>query len=152
MTNSEAIQDMGGVWSCVCGNDPGIAGFGHFHDGTEATETNWNGTLWYCKNCFRVFDGTSLIVVGTSSHELMFGYPEVTFITKHAIDDWECICHNTTSMSGFEPYTAGNCVVPDIEGPWNEVTYACLECGRIIDRTTGEVLGRNPAVKPAEFH
>lgn len=59
------------------------------------------------------------------------------------VQAWECICGNTTCRAGFTSCdSAGNEMQPTIDSGWQDL-YLCLECGRIIDQTTLEVIGRN---------
>jgi hypothetical protein len=49
-------------------------------------------------------------------------------------------CGNQPDQSGFYPAdSAGNIIEPDKN--WDGVTYVCADCGRLINRTTGEVIG-----------
>lgn len=57
-------------------------------------------------------------------------------------DAWLCICKNTPSGDGFYPCDShGNELEPVIGGAWDEKSYACHKCGRIIDQATLEVTG-----------
>ena len=53
-----------------------------------------------------------------------------------------CICGNEPYINGFYPCLDNGLVVePIIGGEWNEKLYYCEQCHRIIDDTTGDVVG-----------
>lgn len=55
---------------------------------------------------------------------------------------WVCICRNTPSGSGFYPCDrAGREIEPTEANAWSGL-YLCLDCGRIIDQKTLEVVGK----------
>jgi hypothetical protein len=60
--------------------------------------------------------------------------------------DWlHCICGNTPGASGFQTCLPdGTEVEPDVDGPWDEHSYLCLTCGRIVNYDTLEVTGFQP--------
>ena len=60
---------------------------------------------------------------------------------------WICICGNQPDTGGF--YTCdkdGNEVEPTAID-WTTNWYVCANCGRMIDQTTLEVVGRNQTSK-----
>ena len=60
-----------------------------------------------------------------------------------------CPCGNTPPEwhRGFVPCDKnGNEVEPTVGG-WPNYWYVCTDCGRMIDETTLEVVGRNPHPK-----
>ncbi|WP_407117567.1 hypothetical protein [Bradyrhizobium sp. LMG 9283] len=60
------------------------------------------------------------------------------------VQEWECICGNTTCRAGFTSCDgSGNEMRPTLDSEWQEL-YLCLNCGRTIDQNTLEVVGRNP--------
>jgi hypothetical protein len=75
----------------------------------------------------------------------------VTRITADLVDDptwWACLCGNTPIQEGFYPCNAlGEEVEPTPE-EWTTGWYVCDSCGRIIDRTTLEVVGERRTWTP----
>lgn len=61
--------------------------------------------------------------------------------------DWlHCLCGNTPDMGGFDScLTDGTPVEPLADGPWEGRLYVCMNCGRIVDQYTLEVVGRKAA-------
>ena len=56
--------------------------------------------------------------------------------------DFTCVCGNSPSGYGFYPCDENGFEVEPAEG-WPHF-YFCDRCGRIIDDTTGYVVGRRP--------
>lgn len=58
--------------------------------------------------------------------------------------DWlHCLCDNTPDASGFQTCLAdGTPVEPTADGPWDESSYLCLDCGRVINYDTLAVIAR----------
>ena len=62
-------------------------------------------------------------------------------------DAWTCVCGNTSLSDGFDYCdAAGNEIEPTIRSGWDGF-YLCASCGRIIDQTTLEVVGRSRVAK-----
>lgn len=58
-------------------------------------------------------------------------------------DAWICICGNEPSDSGFYPCdNKGNEVEPVVGGDWDEVSYVCNQCKRIINQHILEVTAK----------
>jgi hypothetical protein len=67
-------------------------------------------------------------------------------ITKDDGEWLHCLCGNTPDMGGFDScLTDGTPVEPLADGPWEGRLYVCLNCGRIVDQYTLEVVGRKAA-------
>lgn len=64
-------------------------------------------------------------------------------ITAHAIDDWECVCHNRPHTDGFYPCDDKGREVEPSEVDWLTSKYVCGGCGAIIDQNTLEIVGYN---------
>ncbi len=64
-----------------------------------------------------------------------------TITVTNGGDHWVCTCGNHTMASGFDTCDVNGNHVEPFEGIWNEL-YICLECGRIIDQDTYEVVSR----------
>ena len=65
------------------------------------------------------------------------------FITHEDHDDaWVCICLNTAHSSGFAPIDESVHEVEPTEADWKTNQYVCLNCGRVIDRSTLRVVRR----------
>lgn len=57
-------------------------------------------------------------------------------------DWWICPCGNHPGSDGY--YTCdenGYIVSPQLDGPWNEVSWICGKCCRILNSETLEVVG-----------
>lgn len=55
---------------------------------------------------------------------------------------WMCLCGNEPTQDGF--YSAmsdGSFTSPSIGGKWDDVSYTCARCSRIINGITLEVVG-----------
>jgi hypothetical protein len=64
------------------------------------------------------------------------GYPEA----------WICLCGNTPIADGFFPCNdKGQEIEPTKEANWDERSYVCARCGRIINQHTLEVTGASTA-------
>jgi hypothetical protein len=82
-------------------------------------------------------------------------YPDdVRYHAKHGesldqCDAWVCVCGNRSHLAGFYPCDRdGNGLEPLASGPWDGRLYYCDACRRIIDQTTGAVVGfRTPDAK-----
>jgi len=139
----------GGEWLCSCGNDAGLQGFAGYENGRDVIYDDDFDTskprLWVCYSCFCIFDETTLLCVGRTSRD-MLANPDQGQLGE----DYECLCGNTSASSGFEPYFCGRCVHPVKESGWNGSTVACLECGRIIDGASGEILTRKTILLTAD--
>jgi len=62
-------------------------------------------------------------------------------------DAWVCVCKNTPVDHGFFPCDKnGNEMEPLKGSDWNGL-YVCANCGRIINQSTLEVVGKNPNTK-----
>jgi len=62
-------------------------------------------------------------------------------------EGWLCICGNRPIDDGFFACdNDGNEMIPNIGSDWKNL-YVCARCGRIIDQTTLEVVGRNSSPK-----
>src|SRR5882724_10317638 len=81
-----------------------------------------------------------------------FGTEQITGIEE---DWWQCVpgCDNQPDSSGFYAAdsdgnivgpAATNSIEPDPTN-WDGVTYACADCGRLIDSNTGAVIGQRTA-------
>jgi hypothetical protein len=71
------------------------------------------------------------------------------FITHYKSNPhaWRCICGNNGDDYGYYPCNKkGNEVEPTVKD-WTTKWYICGNCGRMIDRDTLEVVGRNPHPK-----
>ena len=66
------------------------------------------------------------------------------FINHESGNDeaWICICGNVPSSDGFYPCDDLGEEVEPRQGVWGGVLYVCDRCGRIINQTTLEVVGR----------
>ncbi|MDQ1248146.1 MAG: hypothetical protein QG597_2518 [Actinomycetota bacterium] len=60
-------------------------------------------------------------------------------VTRHADDDWTCVCGNTPNTHGFYAYGEAREVEP-VPG-WGGL-YFCAGCNRVIDPQTGIVVDR----------
>jgi hypothetical protein len=60
---------------------------------------------------------------------------------------WICLCKNTPTGGGFYPRDEDGNEVKPTARDWTSGLYICLDCGRIIDPDTLEVVGRNPEPK-----
>jgi hypothetical protein len=56
--------------------------------------------------------------------------------------DWECICGNTPSRSGFFPCDQNGSEVEPTPEEWTTNCYVCEGCGRIINQDTLHVVDR----------
>jgi hypothetical protein len=57
-------------------------------------------------------------------------------------DDWECLCGNNSGADGFYPVGPdGQWIEPNLGSAWDNVSYGCAGCGRIINQNTFEVTG-----------
>ena len=56
---------------------------------------------------------------------------------------WICLCRNTPTDDGFYPCDENGDEVEPTEAAWKTNLYVCAHCGRMIDFTTLEVVGRN---------
>ena len=54
---------------------------------------------------------------------------------------WICICGNTPSADGFFPCDAEGIEMEPVAG-WKDL-YVCARCGRIINQTSLDVVGRS---------
>jgi hypothetical protein len=55
---------------------------------------------------------------------------------------WICLCGNRPADDGFYPCDKEGNEMEPVKG-WEDL-YVCASCGRIIQQTTLEVVGRNP--------
>lgn len=54
-----------------------------------------------------------------------------------------CHCGNEPNRDGFfSAKTDGSITSPSVNGEWDERTYVCLACGRIIDAPTLVIVGK----------
>ena len=60
---------------------------------------------------------------------------------------WVCVCMNTPIRDGFYACDEKGNEVEPTERDWTSGLYVCASCGRIIDPSTLEVVGRNPSPK-----
>jgi hypothetical protein len=66
-------------------------------------------------------------------------------------DAWVCLCGNTPSSDGFYPCNHEGQEVEPTPAEWTTNWYVCNRCGRMIGRTTLEVVGvRQEAHLPNE--
>ena len=68
--------------------------------------------------------------------------PEYITRENDSPEAWVCLCGNTPSADGFYPCDVqGNAVEPT-PADWTTGCYVCAKCGRIINQTSLEVVGR----------
>lgn len=67
----------------------------------------------------------------------------VEYITEdpHDSAEWTCVCGNTTFSVGFSPCDAQGVPVEPTPEAWTTNAYVCMDCGRIIDQDTCQVVG-----------
>lgn len=63
-------------------------------------------------------------------------------------DDWTCLCGNAPERDGFYPIDETVNEVEPTPEDWTTDCYACVDCGRVIDSETCEVVRR---IDPSEF-
>ncbi|WP_430408791.1 hypothetical protein [Kordia sp.] len=56
-------------------------------------------------------------------------------------DHWICICNNNTMNSGFDTCDKNGEYIEPLADIWTGL-YACLDCGRVINQETHEVVTR----------
>ena len=59
---------------------------------------------------------------------------------------WICICGNRPDYDGFFPCDQTGNEMEPLKDLWKDL-YVCGKCGRIINQTSLEVIGRNPHFK-----
>lgn len=67
----------------------------------------------------------------------------VQYIVEDEHGEWVCKCGNTSHLEGFYPCDEmGQITEPTIGGDWDDKSYVCERCYRIIDGDTLEITGK----------